>query len=107
MEPGSYGILVGASSRDIRLTETVLIKAPLHLPPLEEDSTLSDLILHENAFARVCFLFNSKTGQPLQQVRQLLEDNAPDIFTSTYRALTSIFGLDITREEFRQAVDGR
>ncbi len=104
VEPGSYRILVGASSRDIRLEATVRIDTPVRLPPLKEDSTLAELIAHDEPFLRVCALFASKTGESMEAVRELLEDNAPDIFTSTYRALTSVFGLELSREELSRAI---
>jgi beta-glucosidase len=106
VEPGRYRLLVGASSRDIRLETTVLIEAPVRLPPLEEDCTLTELITHRESFSRVCALFARKTGQSAEAVRELLEDNAPDIFTSTYRALTAMFGLELGRDELSRAIHG-
>jgi beta-glucosidase len=106
VETGPYRILAGASSRDIRLESEVRIDAPLRLPPLKDDSSLTDLMAHTEAFSRICELFARKSGKPLNEARGLLEINAPDIFTDVYITLTTIFELDIDRDEFRQALYG-
>lgn len=106
VEPGRYRICAGASSRDIRLGTEVRIEAPLRHPPLKDDSSLTDLMAHPEAFSRVCALFARNSGKSLEDARALLEINAPDIFTSTYITLTTIFELDIERDEFRRALYG-
>jgi beta-glucosidase len=106
VEPGTYRILAGASSRDIRLSAEVRIDAPLRLPPLQEDCSLMELMPHSRAFSRVCELFARKSGTSLEHARRLLEVNAPDIFFSAYVGLTTTFELDIGRNEFREALYG-
>jgi len=106
VEPGRYRVLAGASSRDIRLCADVRVEAPLRLEPLEEDSSLTELMMHQEAFSRVCELFARKSGTPLEKATRLLEVNAPDIFFSAYVALTTTFELDIERDEFRRALFG-
>jgi beta-glucosidase len=106
VEPGRYRILAAASSRDIRLAAELSIDAPLRLPPLKDDSTLTELLPHEQAFARVCELFARKSGKSLEEATRLLEVNAPDLFSSVYITLTTIFEIDVDRDEFRQALYG-
>jgi len=45
-EGGEFGIAVGASSRDLRLTTTVTITAPTPVPPLAEDASLEEWLAH-------------------------------------------------------------
>lgn len=106
VEPGAYRILAGASSRDIRLAADVEVRAPLRLPPLKDDASLAELMTHTEAFARVCELFARKSGRPVDEAKRVLEINAPDIFTSTYIALTTILEVDVSRAELRHAVQG-
>jgi beta-glucosidase len=107
VEAGTYRILVGASSRDIRLRAEVRIDAPLRLPPLKEDCSLTDLVKHAEAFSRVCELFARKSGASIEEATRLLESNAPDSFFSAYIALTTTFELNIDRDEYRRALYGR
>ncbi len=106
VEAGRYRILAGASSRDIRLVTDVRIEAPLRLPPLKDDCSLSECMTHAEAFSRICELFARKSGKSLDEARGLLDLNAVDTFTSVYITLTTIFELDIDRDEFRQALFG-
>jgi beta-glucosidase len=106
VEPGRYRVLAGASSRDIRLRTEVQIEAPLQLEPLKEDCSLTELMMHAEAFSRVCELFARKSDTPLEKATRLLEINAPDIFFSAYIGLTTTFELDIERDEFRRALYG-
>ena len=106
VEPGTYRVVAGASSRDIRLAAEIEVRAPLRLPPLQDDASLAELMVHEDAFARICELFARKSGRTVATARQLLEVNAPDIFTSTYIALTTILEIDLSRAEFLQAMHG-
>jgi beta-glucosidase len=106
VDPGTYRILAGASSRDLRLRTEVRIEAPLRLPPLKEDCSLTDLIAHKAAFSRICELFARKSGRSLDEATRLLEINAPDSFFSVYIALTTTFEIDIDRDEFRRALYG-
>lgn len=106
VEAGRYRVLAGANSRDIRLWADAQVEAPERLPPLTEDCSLQELMRHVAAFTRVCELFALKCGKSLEEARAVLEVNAPDLFTSVYIALTSVFELDIGRQEFRQALYG-
>lgn len=46
LEGGEFGIAVGASSRDLRLSATVAITAPAPVPPLAEDASLEEWLAH-------------------------------------------------------------
>jgi beta-glucosidase len=46
LEGGEFGIAVGASSRDLRLTATVTVTAPAGPPPLAEDASLEEWLAH-------------------------------------------------------------
>jgi beta-glucosidase len=46
IEGGEFGIAVGASSRDLRLTATVTVTAPASTPPLAEDASLEEWLAH-------------------------------------------------------------
>ena len=107
VEAGTYRILVGASSRDIRLRTEVRIEAPLRLPPLKEDCSLTDLVKHAEAFSRVCELVARRSGSSVEEATRLLQINAPDSFFSVYIALTTTFELDIDRDEYRRALYGK
>jgi beta-glucosidase len=107
VEAGMYRILAGASSREIRLHAEVRIEAPLHLPPLKEDCSLTDLVKHAEAFSRVCELVARRSHSSVEATARLLQINAPDSFFSAYIALTTTFELDIDRAEYRQALYGQ
>ncbi len=102
-----YRILAGASSRDLHLRTEVRIEAPLRLPPLKEDCSLTELLPHREAFSRICELFARRSGKPLEEATRLLESNAADSFFSAYIALTTTFELDLDRDEFRRALYGQ
>jgi beta-glucosidase len=46
LDGGEFGIAVGASSRDLRLSATVSITAPESVPPLTEDASLEEWLAH-------------------------------------------------------------
>jgi beta-glucosidase len=104
VEAGSYRILAASSSRDVRLHADVRIDTRAPLPPLTLDCSLSELMRHHDAFARICQLFARKAGRTPENARRVIEINASSIFTGVYIALTAIFELDISRQEFRQAL---
>jgi beta-glucosidase len=45
-EGGEFGVAVGASSRDLRLSATVTVTAPTSVPPLAEDASLEEWLAH-------------------------------------------------------------
>jgi beta-glucosidase len=45
-EGGEFGVAVGASSRDLRLSATVTVTAPASVPPLAEDASLEEWLAH-------------------------------------------------------------
>jgi beta-glucosidase len=45
-EGGEFGVAVGASSRDLRLSATVTVAAPTSVPPLAEDASLQEWLAH-------------------------------------------------------------
>jgi beta-glucosidase len=46
VDGGEFGIAVGASSRDLRLSTTVTVTAPTSVPPLAEDASLEEWLAH-------------------------------------------------------------
>ena len=46
VDGGEFGIAVGASSRDLRLSATVTVTAPASVPPLAEDASLQEWLDH-------------------------------------------------------------
>ncbi|QUG74387.1 glycosyl hydrolase [Erwinia sp. E602] len=106
IEPGVYRLLAGKSSRDIALVATLTVMADRLPAPLREDSSLTDLLEHPAAFERVCQLFSRKSGRSLHEARKTLELNAPDLFTSVFISMATIFELDISRDELNEVING-
>lgn len=46
VEPGEFVVAVGASSRDLRLREEVVLDVPAPLPPLDAESTVGEWLSH-------------------------------------------------------------
>jgi beta-glucosidase len=46
LEGGEFGVALGASSRDLRLSATITVTAPVPVPPLAEDASLDEWLAH-------------------------------------------------------------
>jgi beta-glucosidase len=46
LEGGEYGVAVGSSSRDLRLSATVTVTVPASVPPLAADASLEEWLAH-------------------------------------------------------------
>jgi beta-glucosidase len=73
VDPGQHTIEVAASSRDIRLTETITLEVPVTPEPLRADSTLREWMVHPVGGPVLAGMFESAGGAPAEfQDEQLL-----------------------------------
>lgn len=99
--PGIYEIRVGKSSRDIVLTEKVIVTCPTRHVALKDDATIQMLLEQPKAFDRVVKLIHSKTLHPEASIKEKLISVSPYLFTGLYVVLTEIFLVEVTHEELQ------
>ena len=71
LEPGTFEVAVGASSRDLRLTATVEVEGPRPTFPLDRNSTLAEWLDHPVGHE---ILLDSLRHSPLGDLTSLLEN---------------------------------
>ncbi|NIF28947.1 glycosyl hydrolase [Pantoea sp. Tr-811] len=105
VEPGQYELRVGGSSRHIALTTTVQVVGTVQLPPLAIDASLLELIERPRPFAIICERYAKVHQVSVEQAGQALREVAPEIFVGLHIALTSMFAIDISRQELADILE--
>lgn len=102
IEPGSYTLYIGKSSRQLELYTSFEIKTPKVKTNVYPDNSLTALCANDEALDKVARFIAAQNGSEVEFIKSKLRELAPTMFCGMFITLTEFLGVEISRKELAE-----